>query len=164
MYQVKDAMSQTVVSISPDATVEHAIQVLLDHNVSGAPVIDSRDELCGIISQFQLLEVMYDPHLKDSAVRDFMTREVLTIDENALLGSAANLLVVHRIHRLPVLRDGAVVGIISRSDLLRYFVQTGEKIEHFFEKLKSDQGKALEPVGARPEPNTSRSKHQMRWC
>jgi CBS domain-containing protein len=148
MYQVKDAMSKTVVSIRPDATVERAIETLLEHEVSGAPVMDDRGRLCGIISQFQLLEVMYDPHLKDSPVLDFMTRDVLTVEENALLGTAANLLIVHRIHRLPVLRDGAVVGIISRSDLLRYFVKTGEKIESFFDKLKSEQSKALEACNA----------------
>jgi CBS domain-containing protein len=145
MYQVKDAMTPRVVSIRPEATVEQAIHLLLDNKVSGAPVLDDRGRLCGVISQFQLMEVMYDPKLKDSLVSEFMTREVLTIEENALLGCAANMFVVHRIHRLPVMRDGAVVGVISRSDLLRYFARTGEKIEEFFDKLKST---VANPLGA----------------
>jgi CBS domain-containing protein len=145
MYQVKDAMNDQVVSILPEATIEDAIHLLLDNEVSGAPVIDRSGKLVGIISQFQLLEVMYDPDLKHAAVRDFMTREVVTIEDNALLGCAASLLVVHRIHRLPVTRGGSVVGIISRSDLLRYFVRTGERMESFFEKLKNAQTGPVEP-------------------
>lgn len=144
MYQVKDAMNSRVVSILPEATVEETIHLLLDHNVSGAPVIDDRGCLCGIISQFQLLEVLYDPQVKNSRVREFMTRDVLTVEDTALLGVAASLFVVHRIRRLPVVRKGRVVGVISRSDLLRYFVETGERIETFFDKLRN--AKEPQPV------------------
>src|SRR5262249_12140064 len=86
MYQVKDAMNRNVISIGPEATVEEAIHLLLDHSISGAPVIDDEGELCGIITQFQLLEVMYDPNVKNTRIRDCMTRGVFTIDEDALLG------------------------------------------------------------------------------
>src|SRR5436190_12093372 len=99
MYQVKEAMSRMVISIPPDATVEMAIRILLEYQVSGAPVIDDDGRLCGIITQFQLLEVIYDPQAGQGLVRDFMTRDVLTIEEDALLGTAANLFVVHRIRR-----------------------------------------------------------------
>jgi CBS domain-containing protein len=137
MYQVKDAMSQKVVAIRPDATVEVAIQVLLEQNVSGAPVIDHEGCLIGIITQFQLLEVLYDPKLKLTRVRDFMTHNVLTIEENATLATAANMIIVHRIHRIPVTRERRVVGIISRSDLLRYFMKTGAVFEEFFANLEA---------------------------
>src|SRR4051812_4496483 len=136
MYKVKNAMNRKVISISPDATVEEAIHLLLDHSISGAPVIDDEGELCGIITQFQLLEVMYDPNVKNTRIRDCMTRGVFTIDEDALLGKAANLLVIHRIRRIPVVKGRRVVGIISRRDLLQYFVDTGEEIQAFFSKLK----------------------------
>jgi CBS domain-containing protein len=137
MYQVKDAMNNQVVSIRPQATVEDAIQLFLEHGISGAPVIDDSGRLCGIITQFQLLEVLYDPHFKNSAIEVCMTREVYTIEEDALLAAAASLLVVHRIHRIPVVRGDKVVGIISRRDLLRYFAETGVEITEFFAKLKN---------------------------
>jgi predicted transcriptional regulator len=148
MYQVKNAMHCEVVSVRPDATVEEAIELLLNHNISGAPVIDHTGKLCGIISQFQLLEVMYDPQIKNGCVRDFMTRDVLTIEEDAMLGTAVNLFVVHRIRRLPVVRQNRVVGVISRSDLLRYFVNTGEQIDTFFANLKNASASSLEPATA----------------
>jgi CBS domain-containing protein len=141
MYQVKDAMSTQVFSVKPETTVEDAIQTLLKHNISGAPVIDNRGMLCGIITQFQMLEVLYDPNFKNARIEECMTRNVLTVEEEALLGTATNLFVAHRIHRLPVVRGDKVVGIISRSDLLRYFVETGEEIDAFFSKLRLAQAK-----------------------
>jgi len=137
MYQVKDAMSTEVVSLRPETTIDAAIRILLQHNVSGAPVVDEDGRLCGIISQFQLLEVIYDPNVKTARVRDLMTRNVLTVGEDDLLGLAANMFVVHRIHRLPVMCHGEIVGIISRSDLLRYSITIGEKMDAFFEKLRT---------------------------
>ena len=140
MYQVKDAMNRKVVSILPQATVEEAIRTLLENKISGAPVIDETGKLVGIISQFQLLEVLYDPQIRTQRIQQFMTKEVLTVEDSALLGMAANLFVLHRIHRIPVLKAGRVVGVISRSDLLKYFLETGEKIEAFFDTLKSASG------------------------
>jgi CBS-domain-containing membrane protein len=136
MYQVKDAMNRHVVALRPEATIEEAIHLFLEHNIGGAPVIDDKGRLCGIVSQFQLLEVLYDPNVKHVRIEECMTRDVITIDEDALLGTAANIFVVHRIHRIPVVKHGKVVGIISRSSLLRYFAETGEEIEAFFSKLK----------------------------
>jgi CBS domain-containing protein len=143
MYQVKDAMNPNVVSLGPDATIEEAIRLLLKHNISGAPVLDDDGFLCGIITQFQLLEVLYDPDVKSAKVGDHMTRNVFTIEEGSLLGMAANLLIVQRIHRIPVVRGRFVVGILSRGDLLRYFAETGEEIDEFFAKLKRTAGPEL---------------------
>jgi CBS domain-containing protein len=139
MYQVKNAMSRKVLSIRPEATLAEAIQLLLDHDITGAPVIDGAGRLRGIITQFQLLEVVYDPTRKHARVEECMTRNVLTIGENAMLGAAANLFIVHRIRRLPVMRGDSVIGVISRKDLLRYFAETGEEIDDFFAKLKQTQ-------------------------
>jgi CBS domain-containing protein len=133
-------MNRNVVSIAPQATVEEAIRTLLAQKISGAPVIDKEGKLVGIISQFQLLEVLYDPQIRTQRVQQIMTKEVLTLEETALLGMAANVFVLHRIHRIPVLSGGRVVGVISRSDLLKYFLETGEQIEAFFDTLKSASG------------------------
>jgi CBS domain-containing protein len=148
MYQVKNAMHREVVSIHPEASVEEAIDLLLEHNISGAPVLDKLGQLCGIITQFQLLEVVYDPEIRNGKVRDFMTRNVLTIDEEALLGTAVSLFVMHRIRRLPVVRSGRVVGVISRGDLLRYFSKSGEQIDSFFNKLKTASDTLATPAVA----------------
>ncbi len=136
MYEVRDAYSPHVVSIDPDATIEAALHVLIENDVSGAPVIDKNGRLCGIISQFQILEIAFDPEVRQGLVRDFMTRKVITVKENTLLATVANVLMVRRIRRLPVVRDGQVVGIISRGDLVKYFAKTGERLRPFIDKLR----------------------------
>lgn len=139
MYEVKDAFTPSVISVAPTATIEEALHVLIEHDVSGAPVIDARGRLCGIISQFQLLELAFDPAVRHGQVRDFMTRDVITIQEDTLLATVANILMVRRIRRLPVMRKGEVVGVISRGDLLRYFAKTGKRLEPFIEMLRKTE-------------------------
>jgi CBS domain-containing protein len=142
MYEVKDAFTPRVISINPDATIEEALNILIEHDVSGAPVIDKNDWLCGIISQFQLLELAFDPALRSGRVRDFMTKDVVRVKETTLLATVANLFMVRRIRRLPVMRNGKVIGIISRGDLLKYFAKSGEQLEPFIEKLRREKSVA----------------------
>jgi CBS domain-containing protein len=136
MYQVSNAMTREFVSVAPHTSVSEAIDLLLDHDISGMPVVDAGGKLVGLITQFQLLEVLYDPDLRNSCVQDFMSRELITINESDLLSLAANLLILHRIRRLPVLNNGQLVGIVSRGDLLRYFRQSGDSIQAWFDRLR----------------------------
>jgi len=124
-------MVTNVVTISGDTIVEDAIAKLLELDISGAPIVDREGHLIGIISEFQLLEAIYSPEVKKSQVSRLMTRDVFTVTEDMLLSEVANLLVLHRIRRTPVVRDRQVVGIISRRDLLRYVLDAGEKLDEF---------------------------------
>ncbi|MBI3466383.1 MAG: CBS domain-containing protein [Planctomycetes bacterium] len=137
MYQAKDAMTTDVVTISPDATIEEAMRLLINQRISGAPVVDRNGKLVGIISEYQLLEVVYDPELKAQHVSDFMTRNVITVDPEALLASVANMFVLHRIRRLPVVQSGRLIGVIARRDLLQYIIESGAPIQNFFDELRS---------------------------
>jgi CBS domain-containing protein len=126
MYTARDVMCSDVITISVDATVGDAMRVLLEKDISGAPVVDEQGELVGIVSELQLLEAVYTPQIKKHSLRNFVTKNVLSVTENALLSDVANILVLHRIRRVPVLRDGRLVGIVSRRDLLRYALEAGE--------------------------------------
>lgn len=148
MYEVKDAMTREFLSISPDASVHDAIELLLDRNISGVPVLDGAGRIVGMITQFQLLEVLYDPNVENKRVYDFMTKRLITIGEGDMLARAAGLMVLHRIRRLPVLREGELVGIISRGDLLRYFRKTGQIFSHACEDLRSLQETPAEALTA----------------
>lgn len=119
MRRARDVMNTDVVAICAEATVEEAIRSLLEHRVSGAPLLDEQGALVGIVSEFQLLEAIYRPEVKQEQVRNLMTKDVITVTEDAALSEVTNLLLLHRIRRVPVVRDGKMVGIISRRDLLR---------------------------------------------
>ena len=137
MYRAKDVMTRDILTLSPKATVEEAIRQLLDHSYSGAPVVNEDGVLVGIVSEFQLLEVIYDPETTKLPVEEVMTRSVLSVDEGALLSDVANLFIMHRIRRVPVLQDGQLVGLITRRDVLRYIIESRPQVDEFLSGVKA---------------------------
>src|SRR5262245_23560323 len=91
MFKAKDAMRTQVVTLSPDATIEQAIQVLVGRGISGAPVVDEAGQLVGILSEYQLLAVTYDATLIDGRVADLMTKKVVSVRPSASLGEVVKL-------------------------------------------------------------------------
>jgi CBS domain-containing protein len=138
----KDVMTPDVVSVGPDATIGEVANALLTHGVSALPVLDG-DALVGIVSEGDLMRraeigteerprswwlrlltdnaTLAKEYTKSHAerVRDVMTREVITVTEDAPLAEVAATLERRRIKRVPVVRGGRVVGILSRADLVR---------------------------------------------
>jgi len=137
MYTAQEVMRTNLITIPENATVEEAIRSLLANDISGAPVVDDEGDLVGIVSELQLLEAVYTPEIKKHQVRQFMTKDVLTVTEGTILSDVTNLLVLHRIRRVPVVRDGRLVGIITRRDLLRYALEAGDSVEKSLDEVRS---------------------------
>jgi CBS domain-containing protein len=138
---VADVMSRAIVTVMPGHSVRHAAQIMLDHKVSGVPVVEGNDRLVGILTEGDLLRrVEYGltgsrPHWIESvasegAARDFvkshswrvadvMSKPVVTVTEATPLADVAVLFGTRGIKRAPVMRDGLLVGMVSRADLLR---------------------------------------------
>ncbi len=127
-HSAQDVMTKDLVTLGPDTTAEEAIEILLKHKISGAPVVDLDGKLVGIVSEYQLLAVIYDEEFKNQPIKELLTNEVLTVEEDTLLTEIANLFIVHRIRRLPVLHEGELVGQISRRDIIRFAVQNRDVI------------------------------------
>ena len=134
-------MTSEIATVSPKATVKDAIRTLVAKNISGAPVVAEDGALIGIVSEYQLLEVIYDPDAKGMLVEDVMTRSVFSVDESAFLPEVASLFIVHRIRRVPVLKDGRLVGLVARRDLLNYSIEAEEEIESLFGRVRAVAGK-----------------------
>ena len=142
--QAKDVMTTAVTTIEDDATVQEAAQLMLQRGVSALPVMDEKDRLVGIISEGDLVrraelgtEKVYGSwwlrflafpsesaaadfvKTHASRVRDVMTSPAISVSEATPLEKVALLLEKHRIKRVPVLRAGQLVGIVSRADLVR---------------------------------------------
>lgn len=118
----KDFMVTDLVTLSPDMDVYDAIDLLLEHHISGAPVIDEAGRLVGIFSEKDcmrvLLEGTYDG-LPTSTVGAFMRPQVEVLSEDTDILSIAHTFLSTSYRRLPVVRDGKLVGQISRRDLLK---------------------------------------------
>jgi CBS domain-containing protein len=124
-------MNTEVVTLHTSATVEEAIRTLLHHKISGTPVVDDDDDVVGVVTEYQFLEAVYDPEVKQHRVGDLMTKDLLAVHEETHLPDIANLFVMHRVRRIPVIDNGKVIGVISRRDLLRQVVHAEESRDEF---------------------------------
>ncbi|MGI6452183.1 MAG: CBS domain-containing protein [Syntrophomonadaceae bacterium] len=146
----KDIMTRDVITVSPDDRVEDVARLLVTHRISGIPVIDQDKRILGIITEKDLvikaseLKVPFFITLFDSIiflenpirfsnnlkkytaykVREAMTEKVATVEEDATLDEVIKIMQKKRINRVPVLRHGKLVGIISRNDILKALVKT----------------------------------------
>jgi len=139
--QARDVMTRNVITVTADTAVADIARRLIDRRISAVPVLDGAGKIIGIVSEGDLmrrdesgtgrtrswwLSLVESPGEKAAAyvkshgreAGDVMTRDVLTVTEETDLGEIAALLEKHHIKRVPVLRDGKPVGIVSRADLL----------------------------------------------
>jgi CBS domain-containing protein len=142
--QARDIMASRVVSIAPEATVLEAIELMLKNRISGLPVIDRRGALVGIVTEGDFLrraetgterkrprwlEFLLGPNslAKDYVrshgrkVEEVMTKELVTVSEEAPLDEVVRIMERKRVKRLPVMRGRELVGIVSRASLLHAF-------------------------------------------
>jgi len=112
-------MNSDVITISPETTVGRAIDILVERGVSGLPVVDSEKHILGVITEFALLAIVYDPSVVTDPVGQHMTKEVISVRTDDQVRAVADLFILHRIRRVLVEKDGKLAGLISRRDLLK---------------------------------------------
>jgi len=131
---VRDRMTLNPVTITPEVSVTDALRLMSEKKIRRLPVIDSQGNLVGIVSDRDLLLASPSPAtslaiweihelLAKLTVEKMMTREVITVPEDTPLEEAARIMADSRIGGLPVMRDRALVGIISESDLFKTLLQ-----------------------------------------
>ncbi len=127
MTTVADVMTSKVVSVRADASLREALTALATEHISGAAVLDGRGHLVGAISRSDIMEAeaeREDPeawgsYLSNTLVKDVMTAPALTTVPEADLKEAALTMEYGDVHRLFVEQEGALVGVVSRSDVSR---------------------------------------------
>jgi predicted transcriptional regulator len=124
MLTAGEIMTTNLVTVRPEASIEEAIEILLSQTISGLPVTDEDGRLVGVITEFALLAVAYDKRVKNHTVSQHMTREVISVDINDTVSRIADLCIVHRVRRVPVMQDDRLVGVIARRDVLRALVES----------------------------------------
>jgi len=141
----KDIMTTDIITVPADLPLRDAAVLFAEAGISGAPVVDAQKFIVGVISEKDLLEQAQShtslprltlsrfgfedlpPKLLQSAYADGLARTVsevmsfpvITADENAGVEKLADLMVVHRVNRIPIVRENRPVGIVTREDVLR---------------------------------------------
>ncbi|MFQ5703037.1 MAG: CBS domain-containing protein [Gemmatimonadales bacterium] len=135
---VRDVMVRRQVKVRPDATLGEAAKIMVDQNVPSVLVVSDTNEVLGMVTHAELLQRLLPVHVKrltgefgtsegdvgpedpsGMAVREVMDRSVLCLSEDQTVAEAANMMQSRKIDRFPVVRDGALVGFLTRGDIVR---------------------------------------------
>lgn len=146
--KVRDVMTSDVVTVNPSAPFQAIVEVLLEHDISGVPVLNGHD-LVGIVTEADLVareahqgrrrrplailagmfsDEARSEHRSGLTADSLMTADPVTVAPADDLRSAAHTMMTARVKRLPVVEDNKLVGIITRQDLLRFYSRTDEEI------------------------------------
>lgn len=119
---VRDHMDTEVFALSPETEILDAVGFLLEHRVTGAPVVDEDRHLLGMLTEkdcLRLISAGAEANRPRGTVADFMNTDLTTISPDTDVYYAAGLFLDRTFRRLPVVEDGRLVGAITRFDILR---------------------------------------------
>ena len=120
---VEDYMTRSLITFQKDQLVIEVMETLVQKKISGAPVVNERNELVGIISDGDCMKQIsesryYNMPIGDMKVEQFMETNVQTIDKKTNIFDCASLFYKHDCRRFPIVEDGKLIGQISRKDIL----------------------------------------------
>ena len=121
---VSDYMSRNLTTFREDQSVLEVMETLIKKKISGGPVVNTKNELVGIISEGDCMKQIsesryYNPPMEDVRVGEHMAKNVETIDGNMNVFDAANKFLESRHRRFPIVENGKLVGLISQKDVLK---------------------------------------------
>jgi CBS domain-containing protein len=118
MIPVREVMTRNVITFREDTPLDEIASTLLTNRITGAPVVTGEGHVVGIVSETDVFSK------KGKVARDIMSLRVISVTEETGIDEAARLLIGERIRRVPVIRGGKMVGLLSRSDVLDFFAKT----------------------------------------
>jgi CBS domain-containing protein len=151
--KVTEIMSQPVITVTPETSIKSAAQLLVEHGISGLPVVNSKGRLVGIVSEADLISIEARPDPRSQAtplaptagstprnVAEVMTRDVVVVSAKSEVAQAARTLLNSDVKRVPVMSGRRVVGIVSRRDLVKVIARADEQIEGKINSLLAELG------------------------
>lgn len=130
MLKAKAIMTTDVVAVTKDTDIYEAIRTMIAHHVTGLPVIDRERNLLGVVTEKDVLRLLYDIEDQPGEVQDYMTPAVVAFDQEDSIVDIAESLGENPFRRVPILHDGKLAGVISRKDIIRHMKeqQAGQKV------------------------------------
>jgi CBS domain-containing protein len=152
MRAARDVMTKDVITIKPEATVEDLARLLIEHKISGVPVVDDNNQLIGVVTENDLISQNKRLHIPTvirlfdafillgsgkmedeikkmaaTTVDDICVKKIVSITEGTSLEEVATIMAEKNIHLIPVLRDKTVVGIIGKADMVKAMTDEASK-------------------------------------
>ncbi len=127
MFKAKEIMKTGVITVKKETGIYETIRILMENNITGLPVVNDDMTLAGIISEKDVLRLLYDMEDKPGNVENFMTKDVITFDQEDSLIDIAESLIKNDFRRVPILEEGKLIGILSRKDIIAYILKLRHK-------------------------------------
>ncbi len=128
MLEAKDVMTKKVICIGKDTPIVEAIRLMANKNVTGIPIVEDDMTLIGILSEQDVLRLFHTfDEEKSRTVNDFMTQPAVHFEQDERLLDVCYCLRDNSIRRVPVTSNGKVVGVVSRSDIIKCILWQWEK-------------------------------------
>jgi len=108
----KDIMTRDIIMVNPKMTIKQLAMLLIKNQISGAPVAAEDGKIIGIVSEADILAK------KARQVKGIMSTKVVSVNEETPVEEIAQLMAMHKIKRLPVMKGNKIVGIVSRADIV----------------------------------------------
>ena len=130
--KARDIMNTKLIYITPSTSLKEAIRTLVENDISGLPVIDRAKHIVGIVTEEDLMLTWHYFNREDTtvAIKDchvlnspLIIEKVITAKEDTPVGEIIKTLIYKRIKRIPIVRESTLVGIVSRRDILKYFLK-----------------------------------------
>jgi CBS-domain-containing membrane protein len=145
MKTAHDIMTQEVVTVSQDLAVEKLAEILWENRISGAPVIDDNENVVAVVTESDLIDQAKKVHIPTmisildsvimlekadkiekeirkmtgTTVKDICTRKLVTVSPDSTLDEVATIMAEQKVHTLPVLSEGKLVGVVGKADVIR---------------------------------------------
>jgi len=123
VFKASSVLTRDVITVREDTPVYEAVRLLAEKDITGAPVVADDMRLLGIVSEKALLRLLYEEGAKNAVVRDYMTHDVVSFTEDDELFDICECLINNDFRRVPIVKDGNLVGIISRSDIIKFILR-----------------------------------------
>jgi len=128
MLKAKEIMTKNVTTIHEDKTLFDAIETLVCKEISGLPVVNDRGRMVGIITEKDILNFVFSGNLKNTKVKDIMTKDVVSYSPDDDVDTIAIAISQERFRRVPIIKNEKLVGIIARRDIIRVALHISCKV------------------------------------
>jgi CBS-domain-containing membrane protein len=145
MLKAKDIMTTNVITVTPDTTIENLAHILIEHNISGVPVVNNEGDLIGIVTENDLISKnkrlhiptvmrLFDAYIMLESpatiekeirrmaavtVNDILIRDVVTVSEETSLEEIATIMSEKDVYLVPVVDKGKILGIVGKADIIK---------------------------------------------
>jgi CBS domain-containing protein len=123
-----DIMTCGLLTVKGQSPISEAMELAVTHNISSLPVVDDYMNLVGIISEMDMLKLLYNPQNEPGNIEDFMTKQVVSFNHDDSLFDICDCFIDNNFRSIPILNQGRLVGIISRADIMVYILKNKSDI------------------------------------